>query len=216
MGARKGATQAHVYLASYGVPFSTDEDRAAFWVMNEILGGSFSSRINMNLREKNAFTYGAYSRYRPFSSHGLWSVGGPMKADKAGEAFAEIRVEIERIRTQAVGDEELRRAKDSWLRTLPARYETADDVVGAWLQDWVLLDRSDEQNTFDSHSSRFSKQIEAVTKEQVMESAKKYLAPARLDLVTVGDPDLIAAEFAPFKLGTPVAYDELGMPLKAK
>lgn len=216
MNARKGATQVHLYLSTHGVPFGTSDERAAFWVASEILGGSFSSRINMNLREKNAFTYGAYARYRPFATNGLFSMGGPMKADKAGEALKEMNAELERIRTEPVTDDELRRAKDSWLRTLAARYETADDVVGAWLSDMITRDGSDEKNSFATEASRFTKAIEAVTKEDVLKVAKQLLDPKRLDLVTVGDPDVIKAELEPLKLGDPLMYDELGAPLNAK
>ncbi len=215
MSARKGATQVHVYLAHASAPFGTDDDRAAFWMMTEILGGGFSSRVNMNLREKHAFTYGAYARYRPFASNGLFSVGGPIKADKAGEAYEQIRAEITRMQTEIVSDDEMRRAKDSWLRTLSARYETADDIVGAWLQDMVTRDASDEGSAFNSEAERFTRALESVTKEQVLAMAKKYLDLSRLDLVTVGDPDSIKSEFAPFKLGEPQPYDELGAPLNA-
>jgi zinc protease len=98
-------------------------------VMNQILGGLFSSRVNMNLRERHGYTYGAYSGVSESRGVGMFYLGASVRTDATGASIREMFKEVESIRQDPVTDEELRLAKDSIVRALPAMFETTESTV---------------------------------------------------------------------------------------
>ena len=121
---RPGASQSNVAVALPGVP-RTSKDFDAILMMNTILGGQFSSRLNMNLREKHAYTYGAGSCFDFRHGAGPFRAGGAIVRESTEPAIREMLTEIERMRTELVIDEELADAKANVIKQLPARFETA-------------------------------------------------------------------------------------------
>ncbi len=97
-------------------------------VMNEILGGLFSSRINLNLREEHGYTYGASSQFVFRRAPGPFLVGTGVRTDVTGPAVAEIMKELKRIRESDVSQDELTLSKDSLVRSLPADFETSGSM----------------------------------------------------------------------------------------
>jgi zinc protease len=174
-----GATQSTVLLSGLGVS-ANYPTRDALSVMNAILGGTFGSRINMNLREKHAYTYGARSRFSSRRGVGPFSVGGAMVADHTGDALTELFREIDAMRSADVTDEELQMAKQNLRLGMPGRFETVADVTGQ------LSDLAVYGLPTDEFATRMAR-IDAVTKADVRREANALLARAALKCIVVGD-----------------------------
>jgi zinc protease len=186
-------------ILAYGVGLArSSPDYAAVTVMNTMLGGLFSSRINMNLREKNGFTYGALSRYLFRRGAGPFIAGAQVRSDVTAPAVRELFSELERIRTQPLSTEELRMAKDSVIRSLPGEFETrnviATGVGNIWTYDLPL-----------DYYRKLPAMIEGVTAEDTSRVAKQYVHPDHFLLVTIGDRSKVEAGLEELKLG-PVEY----------
>jgi len=90
----------------------------------------FSSRINMNLREKNGFTYGAFSGFGYYRGGGPFYTGAQVRTDVTSQAAKELFSELDRIHTVPATPEELKLAKDNALRSLPGEFETVSSESG--------------------------------------------------------------------------------------
>lgn len=173
------AAQSQVYLAEEGAPFASN-DRIPLGIMNLVLGGMFSSRINLDLREAKAYTYGARSRFALRHGAGPFSAGGAMFADHTLDAAKELLLQVNKMRDETVTAEELADAKESARLALPARFESVDDVTAA-LQDLVVYGLP-----LDEYATRAAR-IDAVTAADVQRVARKWLRPQDLRVVVAGD-----------------------------
>jgi zinc protease len=163
-------------------------------VMNTILGGQFSSRLNMNLREKHAYTYGASSSFDMRHGAGPFTAGGAIVREKTEPAAQEILAEIKRLQESLVTDEEIVDAKTNLIRRLPAAFETVSDVAGSLA--YLAI--------YDLPLDEFAKRAEgyrAVTAADVQRVATTYLKLDRLRLVIVGDADVIEKDLEKLELG---------------
>jgi zinc protease len=192
----KGATQSNVVVAGLGTDASY-KTRDALAVMNSILGGAFGSRVNMNLREKHAYTYGARSRFAARRGVGPFTVGGAIVADHTGDAIVEIFSELEGLRTGVVTEEELGMAKQNIQLGLPGRFETVSDVALA------LSELAIQGLPLDDYTSKAAR-VAAVTAADVQREAKAFLGKERLRVVVVGDRDKVLAQLK-------TAADKLGL-----
>jgi zinc protease len=213
---RPGAPQSQVYVAETGVAMSSP-DRDAIGVMNAILGGMFSSRINLNLREAHAYTYGARSRFSMRHGPGPFTTGAAIFADKTVDAIKEIFKELDRMRADVVSDDELADAKESISLGMPGRFETVGEVSGA-LADLAVYDLP-----LDEYATKM-RRVGAVTKEDVKRVALKLIHPATMRVIVVGDrakleEGLKALGFGPIEVRDAfgdVAKDENAAPAKAE
>jgi zinc protease len=174
-----GAAQSQVYLAEEGAPFAT-ADRIPLGIMNLILGGMFSSRINLELREAKAYTYGAHSGFSLRHGAGAFAAGGAMFAEHTADAAREITSQIDRIRSEPVKAEELADAKENAKLALPARFESVDELTG------VREDTAVYGMPLDEYAQRAAR-IDAVTAADVQRVAKKWLHPEAMRIVIAGD-----------------------------
>jgi zinc protease len=199
-----GAAQSQVFLASEGVAFATP-DRIPLSVMNLILGGMFSSRINLDLREAKAYTYGAHSRFSMRHGAGAFVAGGAIFADHTADAVRALLAQIDRIRNEPVSPEELADAKENAKLALPARFESVDEVTGA-LEDIAVYGLP-----LDEFAQRAAK-IDAVTAADVQRVAKAWLHPEVMRIVIAGDRTKIEVTLA--ELGAIESRDAYGDPTK--
>jgi predicted Zn-dependent peptidase len=190
---RPGATQSNVAVALPGVPRS-NKDFDALLVMNTILGGQFSSRLNMNLREKHAMTYGARSGFDMRQGPGPFSAGGAIFRDKTDAAVREILSEMERMRSGLVTEEELTDAKSSLIKQLPARFETVGETASTLSGLAIYALPLDE---FATRPTRIGR----VTADDVRRVAETYLKPDRARVVVVGDAAGIKQGLSGLSLG---------------
>ena len=163
--------------------------------MNLILGGGFY-RLDLNLREKKGWTYGARSTFDSRKTPGPFSAGGEFVAPHSADSVAEIMKEISGIRDADVTDAELARAKDQIVKSFPARFATRANVA-AQLAELAVFGLPD------SYVTDYTRKIAAVTKDDVRRVARKYLEPGRLTVVVVGDRKTLAeplAKLAPVEM----------------
>ncbi|WP_437726220.1 M16 family metallopeptidase [Sorangium sp. So ce861] len=190
---RPGLTQSSVTVTLPGVPRAT-KDYDALLVMNTLLGGQFSSRLNLNLREKHAYTYGARSGFEMRHGAGPFSAGGAVVRENTGPAVKEILAEIERMRREPVTIEELADAKANLIRQLPARFETAG-ATASTVASLAVYDLPLDE--FGTRPAR----IQRITPADVQRVAQKYLVPEQLRVVLVGDAGAVGEQLSALQLG---------------
>ena len=192
---KPGAPQSQIRIGWIGVARSTP-DYFPLAVMNTVLGGSFTSRLNQNLREKHGYAYGAGSGFAMRRSAGPFVASAGVQTDKTAEALAEFFKELNGI-LEPVGAEELDKARNFLALGLPADFERTEDVT-ARLQEMIVYDLAKD------YFSRYIERLRAVTAEDVHRVARQHLRPDRFAVVVVGDRKTIEAPIRGLKLG-PVA-----------
>ena len=176
------APQSQIRIGSIGVPRSTP-DYFPIQVMNTILGGSFSSRLNMNLREKHGYTYGASSVFDMRIQPGPFFAAAGVQTDKTSESLTEFFKELNGI-LQPFRPTSSRARRTTWRCGFRAGFETTGDISRR-LED-VLTYRLP-----DDYFSRYVPSIEAVTAADVQRVARTYIQPDKLAVVVVGDRKII-------------------------
>jgi zinc protease len=178
-------------------------DHAAVEEMNSILGGLFSSRINMNLREKNGYTYGAFSGFGYYRNGGPLYAGAQVRTDVTAPAARELFSELNNIHAVPATPTELKLAKDNALRSLPGQFETVGNEAGLMAHIFVY-------NLPLDYFQKLPAQFEAVTPEQVAKAALDYIHPDNLIVVAVGDRAKIQDGLEKLNLGPVEVRDESG------
>jgi zinc protease len=195
---KPGAPQSQIRIGWVGVPRSTP-DYYALDVLNTVLGGSFTSRLNQNLREEHGYSYGAGSGFDMRLSAGPFIASAGVQSDKTTESLQEFFKELTNIR-QPIPEAELERAKNYEALGFPAAFETTLGMT-ANLVDLVVYDLP--QTFFDDYVPR----IQAVTAADAQRAAEKYIQPDRFAVVVVGDlakiePGIRAAGLGPVRVVT--------------
>jgi predicted Zn-dependent peptidase len=177
---KPGAAQSEVRIGHVGVA-RNHPDHFPLLVLNAVLGGQFTSRINLNLRENKGYTYGARSGWTQRREPGAFTAQAGVQTPVTKESLVEFMRELEEIRgPRPVTDQELEFAKASLVRSEPLRSET-NAQIAARLEELVLYGLP-----LDYYSS-YNQRIQAVTREDVLRVAQKYLTPDKFAVVIVGD-----------------------------
>ena len=205
---KPGAQQTFVLVGTLGVPRST-ADYVPIQVMNNILGGLFSSRINTNLREDHGYTYGAFSFFAFRRAGGLFGAGGGIRTDVTGPAIQEILKEMDRIRTAPLTDDELRMAKGSYSQSLAGRFESSEQIANT----------VGELFTYELPADYYQQlpgRIATVTAADVQQAAHKYVHPEAAVIVGAGDRSKIEEQLKKLQMGTVEVRDYEGNPASEK
>ena len=202
---KPGTPQTQLRVAGIGAARSSPDFRA-LQVMNNVLGGLFSSRINMNLREQHGYSYGAYSNFEFRRGAGPFVVAGGVRTDATAPAVTEIFREIAGMIEKPMTAEELRTSKDSLANSLPGAFQTSLNAVSAFSNIFIYDLGLD-------YYTRYVQQVNAVTAEQALEVARRYLVPDRLVVIAVGDRAAIEAELRKLNLGAVEVRDQEGKPV---
>ena len=192
-----GAPQTAVGIVQLGVKRS-DPDFERLNVMNTILGGLFSSRINLNLREKHGYTYGAFSSLVETRGVGPLFVGSAVRADVTGASVREMLSEAQAMTQAEVTPDELALAKDSIARSLPALFETTRSAVGT-VGSLFLFELPPD------YYAGLPGRLASMTAAEVFAATRRHLAPDRMLVVAVGDRGQAEPQIGGLKLGS-VAY----------
>ena len=190
---KPGAAQSQIRIGGVGVARSTP-DYFPIIVMNTVLGGSYSSKLNMNLREKHGYTYGANSTFDMRVAEGPFVATAGVQTDKTADALKEFFNELNAIR-EPVSAEELTRAKNYVSLRFPERFETSGDISGR-LEDLLVYHLPDD------YFSTYVRNIQAVTTADVQRVAQKYIQPDRMAVVVVGDQKVIEPAIRALGLGS--------------
>jgi len=189
---KPGAPQTQIRIGSIGVARATP-DYFAIQVMNTILGGSFTSRLNMNLREKHGYAYGASSAFDMRSAPGPFAAAAGVQTDKTAESLKEFFNELNAIR-QPVPADELQRAKNYIALRYPSGFESTTDISRR-LEDAFVYRLPED------YFAKYVANIEAVTAADIQRVATKYIQPDRVAVVVVGDRKVIEPGIQALNLG---------------
>ncbi|TNF78824.1 MAG: insulinase family protein [Acidobacteria bacterium] len=186
---RPDAAQTELRLGHEGPPRNC-ADYAALRVLNSLLGGKFTSRINLNLRERHGFTYGAHSRIAERLGPGPFMVSTAVATDAVARSVTEIRGELQRIREEPVVGTELDETKGYLLGVFPYSLQKLDGITSR-LGDLAVFSLPDDYYT------ALHDEIDGVDSRQIGEVARKYLHPDRLAIVAVGPAEELAPQLEP-------------------
>jgi len=177
---RPGSEQSLIF-AGYVVPRRNSEDEIAIRTFNDILGGVFTSRINMNLREDKHWSYGSFSILWDTKAQRPFFIYAPIQSDKTIESMVEIKNELDGIiTTKPITKEEFEKDKENQTLSLPGSWETINAVSGS-ITDIVTY------NLPDDHYSKYASLVESQTLNEVEMATQKLVKPNQLVWVVVGD-----------------------------
>jgi zinc protease len=197
---KPAAVQSAIRIGHLGIE-RNHPDFITLYVMNMLLGGYFNSRINLNLREKNGYTYGARSFFDARVQQGPFAVSTEVSTAVTAAAVREIISELTLLTVDGITDEELSMVKNYVIGSFPLQIETPQQVASRVAM--IVLYGLDK-NYYDS----FRDKVARLTREDIRLAAKKYLHPSKLLIVASGDIDSLhnaMAEIAPLDV-----YDQDG------
>lgn len=203
---KPGATQSVLRVAG-PVGKRGDPDEAAFTAANAAVGGLFSARINLNLREDKGWTYGARSFVVDSYAPGIWTLGTSVRADVTVDAVKEVMVELETSQAdRPITADELDAAKGYLLGTWPLDFETPDGLLGGLSDIW-------RYGLAEDWLSGYPTRLRAVDPDAANAAWRAHLDPSKLSFVVVGDAASLREPLA--GLGWPmVELDRDGQPTK--
>ena len=197
---KPGAVQSNI-LVGLAAPPSTAANRLEMDTMNAVFGGTFTSRINMNLREDKSWSYGARSSLSDTRGQRPWLISAPVQTDKTVESIGEIQRELtEYVGSRPATADEITKIRNRDVRALSGRYETNAAVAGTIA----------EMITFgwpDDYVRTLKDRLEAQTDDGVRAAARQVIDPARLTWVVIGDLATIEQPIRALNLGTVQVLD---------
>ena len=202
---RPGSAQS-VILAGMLAPPKNDPDDVAMSVAHEVLGGSFTSRLNMNLREDKHWSYGARMMLPDARGPRPYFAMAPVQGDKTKEAVAEIVKELaDVIGARPVSDEELAKAQGNLTLTLPGRWETNRAVAASLAQ---IVQFGLPADYFDTYAT----EVRRLDLTAVHAAARRLVPAKGIVLVIVGDRASIEEQVRSLDLGMVTIVDADGKP----
>ena len=170
-------------------------------ILNMILGGQFSSRINLNLRENKGYTYGAFSRFNYYKNQAHFYVSTSVSTENTGNAIREILSELKKIR-EGVTDDELEFAKSSLIRKFPSNFETYSQVAGN-LTGKVIFSLADD------YFNTYIDKVRNVSKNDVNEAALNEILAEETLIAVVGDKSKVREQLKEFANSVFIEVDSL-------
>jgi zinc protease len=187
-----GAAQSVIRIGHTG-PTRTDEEYYAIQVMNTILGGSFTSRLNQNLREEKGYTYGANSAFDFLPHTGRFWAGASVFTGVTASSIVEFLNELNAI-SQPMDDEEVDRARNFLAMRYPQNFQSVSRMA-AMLTELVLFDLEP------SYLNEYPTRVLSVTNDAIAAAARQYVHPTNLTVVVVGDRAVIEDDIRGLNLG---------------
>ncbi len=182
---RPDSAQVELRLGHVGVPRS-HPDRNRLLLMNAALGGKFTSRINLNLRERHGYTYGASSRFVDRKGPGPFVVSAAVATPVAGAAVREVIGELERVRAAPLEAAELEETRSYLIGVFPYTLQTSGGLVGR-LEDLAVYELPSD------YYDRALEELATSDADSLLDAARQHVRPDELVVVAVGP----AAELAP-------------------
>jgi len=170
----------------------TTPDYPALQVLNFIVGGGYTSRINQNLREDKGYTYGAQSRFDYGRTQGAFYVATAVRTDVSGPAVAEILAELARAHSSPISPSEMAQGRGALMQSLPARFETNGAVAASFSDLFVYAFPLD-------YFQRLPAEYASVRAPAADKLAHRYLDPSTMVIIAVGDRKQVEPALA--KLG---------------
>ncbi|HKW11288.1 MAG TPA: pitrilysin family protein [Gemmatimonadaceae bacterium] len=201
---KSDAPQSELRIGHVGLP-RRHPDYFSAVIMNAVLGGLFSSRINLNLREAHGYTYGASSYFDWRRQRGPWVVATAVASEVTHSAAIEVINEIERIRSAPITPDELSLATSYLDGVFPIRFETTSAIAAALTTLVVYGLPDDWYDTYREH-------VRAVMAADVLSAAERHLHPEALQMVVVGSAAAVRDSVEAMAFGPVQVYDVEGRP----
>jgi zinc protease len=195
---KPAAVQSAIRIGHIGIE-RNHPDFITLYVMNMLLGGYFNSRINLNLREKNGYTYGARSFFDARVQIGPFAVSTEVGTPVTAAATREILSELRLLTVDGITAEELQMVKNYVIGSFPLQIETPQQVASRVA---LIILYGLERNYYDT----FRTKVASLTREDIHLAAKKYLHPENILVVASGDADALQAAMSEF--GPVEIYDQ--------
>ena len=203
---RPGSGQSLIVAAQLAPPYN-DPDEVPLDILNDIFGGTFSSRINMNLREDKHWSYGVRSRVLAARGERPYYSISPVQTDKTKESLAELVAEYKNIvGSKPITEAELKDEQSNATLGLPGSFETVQQLSGAY---GTIL----QYNLPDDFYNTYTQKVLAITPDSANEIAKKYIQPSHLVWVIVGDMSKVEAGIRELNIGEVHKIDADGNPV---
>ncbi len=190
---RPGAPQSELRIGHSG-PGRGTPDYFPLLVLNTIFGGAFTSRLNSRLREEKGFTYGAGSGFAFRRDGGPFIASSAVFTGASAEAVGIVLYEMQRIREERVGEQELERAKNYLALGLPRRMETTADILR-------IVSEQELHGLGDRYYDEYVERVRAVTADDVLRVAQEHFDPEHATIVVAGDRASIAAPLESLGVG---------------
>jgi zinc protease len=191
---KPGAPQSMILAGEIAPPTGVDNN-IDIQTMNDVIGGSFTSRVNMNLREDKGWAYGAATFMPDARGQRAWIAYAPVQTDHTADSMEELEKEFnEYLTTKPATRDELNKSVRNNVNSLPGQYETSNAVLGALLS-------NDRFGRPDDYVSTLKSQYEAVNLEGVQAAAEEVIHPRRLTWLIVGDRKQIEEKVRDLGLG---------------
>ena len=202
---KPGAVQSMILGGVISTP-ARHPDRIRIETMNRILGGAFTSRINMNLREDKHWSYGSRSFLADVRGQRPWLVYAAVQSDKTAESLVELDRELRDILgPRPATDDELDKVKKNAILQLPGRFETKSSLRGALSRIWMFDLNPDYWETY-------AGKVEAITLDDIQKVAHDLIHPDRIVWVIVGDRAQVEAGLRELDFGELTLIDTDGNP----
>ncbi|GJM21517.1 MAG: peptidase M16 [Planctomycetota bacterium] len=195
---KPGAPQSQIRIGHAGLA-ATDPDYYPFSVMNYVLGGSFSSRINMNLREDKGYTYGARSSMSGGLRPGSFTASSGVRTDVSKESVAEVMKEINGIQ-DGLSEAEVEFAKDALMQAMSRQYESLGAQLGA-------AEQISRYGFDDDYMLQRRAWLQSADKAALDALATKHLHPDQMSILVVGDAESVGPALSELGYGEPVRLD---------
>ena len=203
---KPGAAQSTFAIGEVGPPRDTP-DYYALRVMNEMLGVLFQSRLNHNIREEKGYSYGVFSSYAFGRGPGPFRAGGDIVTAKSDSALLEFMKELRDIRgPRPPSDDEMAQAKASLVQSLPEMFASVSSINNSIASVYT-------QDLPEDYYQRFVTAVNAVTRDDVVRVAQKYIDPEHLAIVIVGDRATIQGPLEATRVAPIVLLDLDGNPI---
>jgi len=183
---RPGAAQTELRLGHASVP-RAHPDFTTLIFLNTLLGGKFTSRINLNLRERHGYTYGAATRFAGRLGPGPFVVSAAVATESTGAAVREVLSELRRIRDEPVTGKEMEETRSYMLGVFPYTVQSIGDLSRR-LADLAVYGLPDD------HFDRYLRAIASLRRREVQEAARAHLDPDRLAVVAVGPAEQLRGQ----------------------
>lgn len=201
---KPGLDQTVVLLGRPGLAAGNPEEYS-LELATTVFGGFFGSRLNMNLREDKGYSYGAGASSDARLGVGPLTCSSSVRADVTGPAVTEFFRELKGLRERPITAKELEAAREGLIRAIPGAFETVEGLGASAAQLFFLRRPMDE-------FARTVEGLRTATPEQVQHVAEAYLAPDSMQVVLVGDPEVVQKQVAPLELGKFVTKVPQGTP----
>ncbi len=196
---RPDAVQSEIRIGHIGQPRSTP-DYFPLLVFNTILGGAFTSRLNLNLRERHGFTYGVRSGFAFRRDAGPWTISTAVGTEVTADAVREAVAEVEGLLSDGPTDEEVEASRDYMAGVFPLQLETTGQIASR-IAELIIYDLPED------YHATYRDRIRAVTRDQALEAARRCIRPDEITVVVGGDAKLVRGPLENLGLG-PVEVEE--------